>query len=273
MSAPTTARCVAQNALDRRGHAAPAHICTGTALTPPTSALGLGSPRPHLHWDWAHSALTCTGTRLAAPTSALELISLLPHLYKEDRAYASHICIRTGWAQQRWRTFERPNGNALASRSASSKREAMKIENACTRGSDVSAADSSSTDMPYRRRLAANTANASLERSTAQRSTLAHACAHSSMNARAQAHRQAHSCARAHTQALTLAHETLRGATGKAHYDRRPPARMRYTHSNSDTRAIGLQVRHTVLTVLTVRNRQTMHCRLVARVHSCAFAH
>jgi hypothetical protein len=27
--------------------------CTGTGLTPETSAPGLGSPLPHLHWDWA----------------------------------------------------------------------------------------------------------------------------------------------------------------------------------------------------------------------------
>ena len=38
----------------RRGWARPCHICTGTGLTPPTSALGLGSPRPHLHRGWAH---------------------------------------------------------------------------------------------------------------------------------------------------------------------------------------------------------------------------
>ena len=51
----------------------PAHICTGTGLTPstsapglrlapPTSAPGLGSPRPHLRRDWAHPAHICTGT-------------------------------------------------------------------------------------------------------------------------------------------------------------------------------------------------------------------
>jgi hypothetical protein len=44
----------------------PAHICSGTGLTPltsapglglapPTSAPGLGSPRPHLLRDWAHA--------------------------------------------------------------------------------------------------------------------------------------------------------------------------------------------------------------------------
>ncbi len=30
----------------------PCHICTGTGLTPPTFAPGLGSPLPHLHRDW-----------------------------------------------------------------------------------------------------------------------------------------------------------------------------------------------------------------------------
>ena len=30
------------------------HICTGTGLTPATSAPGLGSPLPHLRRDWAH---------------------------------------------------------------------------------------------------------------------------------------------------------------------------------------------------------------------------
>ncbi len=34
----------------------PCHICAGTGLTPATSAPGLGSPLPHLHRDWAHSA-------------------------------------------------------------------------------------------------------------------------------------------------------------------------------------------------------------------------
>ena len=34
-------------------HRDPAHCCTGTGLTPATSAPGLGSPLPHLHRDWA----------------------------------------------------------------------------------------------------------------------------------------------------------------------------------------------------------------------------
>ncbi len=106
MRAPTTARCVAQNALDRTGHAAPAHMCTGTGLTPPTSALGLGSPRPHLHWGWAHHAHICTGTGLAPPTSALGLGSPRPHLHRDsprphlhqDSARRAQICAGTDLA-------------------------------------------------------------------------------------------------------------------------------------------------------------------------------
>jgi hypothetical protein len=33
-----------------------------TGLTPSTSAPGLGSPLPHLHWDWAHPCHICPGT-------------------------------------------------------------------------------------------------------------------------------------------------------------------------------------------------------------------
>jgi hypothetical protein len=42
----------------------PCHICTcGTGLTRATSApVGLGSPVPHLHRDWAHPCHICTGT-------------------------------------------------------------------------------------------------------------------------------------------------------------------------------------------------------------------
>jgi hypothetical protein len=48
----------------------PSHICTGTGLAPPTSALGLGSPLPHLHWDWARPSHICTGTGLTPATSS-----------------------------------------------------------------------------------------------------------------------------------------------------------------------------------------------------------
>ena len=34
----------------------PCHICTGTRLTPATSAPGLGSPLPHLHQDSAQES-------------------------------------------------------------------------------------------------------------------------------------------------------------------------------------------------------------------------
>jgi hypothetical protein len=45
----------------RRDWARPTHVCTGTGLTPPTSAPGLGSLRPRLHRDWARaSPMTAT---------------------------------------------------------------------------------------------------------------------------------------------------------------------------------------------------------------------
>jgi hypothetical protein len=53
-----------------RDWAHPAHICTGTGLTPPTSERGLGSPPPHLHWDWAHPGHICTGIGLTPATPA-----------------------------------------------------------------------------------------------------------------------------------------------------------------------------------------------------------
>ncbi len=42
----------------RRDWAHPTHICAGTGLAPPTSAPGLGSPRPHLRRDWAAVVVT-----------------------------------------------------------------------------------------------------------------------------------------------------------------------------------------------------------------------
>ncbi len=73
----------------------PAHICSRTGLTSPTSAPGLGSPRPHLLQDWAHACHICTGTGLAPPTSAQRVGSRLPHLHREW-AHACHICTGTG---------------------------------------------------------------------------------------------------------------------------------------------------------------------------------
>jgi hypothetical protein len=48
--------------------AAPGSRSAGQAL--PSLESGLGSPRPHLHWDWAHPAHICTGTGLVSRTSA-----------------------------------------------------------------------------------------------------------------------------------------------------------------------------------------------------------
>ena len=48
-----------------------------------TSAPGLGSPLPHLRWDWAHSFHICAGTGLTASTSAPGLSSPLPHLRRD----------------------------------------------------------------------------------------------------------------------------------------------------------------------------------------------
>jgi hypothetical protein len=38
-----------------------------TGPAPARSTTGPGSPRPHLHWDWALSRHICIGTRLAMP--------------------------------------------------------------------------------------------------------------------------------------------------------------------------------------------------------------
>ena len=51
--------------------AAPCHICTGTGLSPATSAPGLGSPPPHLHQDWARPCHLCTRTGRPRKRSAL----------------------------------------------------------------------------------------------------------------------------------------------------------------------------------------------------------
>ena len=61
----------------------PCHICTGTGLTPATSASGPGSPLPHLHRDWANPCHICTGTGRT-----------LPHLHR-DWANPCHICTGT----------------------------------------------------------------------------------------------------------------------------------------------------------------------------------
>jgi hypothetical protein len=97
---------VGRGMLSAYGWARPCHICAGTGLTAATSALGLGSPLPHLHWDWAHICHICTGTGLTAAhictetgltsaTSAPGLGSPLPHLHW-DWAQSWHICTGIG---------------------------------------------------------------------------------------------------------------------------------------------------------------------------------
>jgi hypothetical protein len=95
------------------------HICTGTGLTPSTSAPGLGSPPPHLlrdsahpcahlhrdwahpcahlHRDWAHPCHICAGTGLIHATSAPGLGSPPPQLHR-DWAHPCHICAAAGLA-------------------------------------------------------------------------------------------------------------------------------------------------------------------------------
>ena len=58
----------------------PCHICTGTGLTPATSAPGLGSPMPRLHRDWAQRCHICTGT---GPHLPRLLGSPLPRLHRD----------------------------------------------------------------------------------------------------------------------------------------------------------------------------------------------
>jgi hypothetical protein len=73
----------------QRGWAHPCHSCTGTGLTPPTSAPGPGLPRPHLHRDWgsplphlhrdgARPPTSAPGRGSPAPTSAPGLPVGLP---------------------------------------------------------------------------------------------------------------------------------------------------------------------------------------------------
>jgi hypothetical protein len=56
---------------------------------------GLGSPRPHLHQNWARPAHICTRTGRAAALLASELGSPLPHLH-QNWARPAHICSRFG---------------------------------------------------------------------------------------------------------------------------------------------------------------------------------
>jgi hypothetical protein len=50
--------------------AAQPEACTRNGFAAATSAPGLRSPLPHLHWDCAHRCHICTGTALTAATTA-----------------------------------------------------------------------------------------------------------------------------------------------------------------------------------------------------------
>ena len=57
------------------------------AAPPATASPGLRSPPPHMHRDWAQRCHVCTGTGFAAATSALGLGSPLPHLECAHRCH------------------------------------------------------------------------------------------------------------------------------------------------------------------------------------------
>jgi hypothetical protein len=71
-----------------------AHICTGTGLSPATSAPEPGSPPAtvaHLHRDGAHTCHICTETALTPATSAPGLGSPLPHLHRDLASPLPHL--------------------------------------------------------------------------------------------------------------------------------------------------------------------------------------
>jgi hypothetical protein len=74
----------------------PCHICARTGLILPASASGLGSPRPHLHRDWAHPDQIFIGTGLTHATSAPGLGSPRPHLRRDGAHAGPHL--RRDWA-------------------------------------------------------------------------------------------------------------------------------------------------------------------------------
>jgi hypothetical protein len=74
--------------------AQPSHICTGTGLTPATSAPGLGSALPHLRRDWAHPATSAPG--LGSPNHICTGTGLTPATSASGLGSPNHICTRTG---------------------------------------------------------------------------------------------------------------------------------------------------------------------------------
>ncbi len=82
--------CAATPVLSNRGAGLPSRLVSSVRVSGrtrgrlSTSAPGLGSPRPHLHRNWAHPSHICTGTGLALPTSAPGLGS--PAIHAADRS-------------------------------------------------------------------------------------------------------------------------------------------------------------------------------------------
>jgi hypothetical protein len=66
-------------------------------------------PCPHLHWDWPHPRHICTGTGLTPATSARS------HLHR-DLAHWSRICTLTGLTQSQWLCAFGARGSASAAR-------------------------------------------------------------------------------------------------------------------------------------------------------------
>jgi hypothetical protein len=95
--------------------ASPSHICTMNLRIPATfapgqahpcqNAMGLGSPLPHLHRDWAHTLHICTETGSRVTCTATGLTP--PHL-QQDWGSPRHICNRTGLSQSAAAFLVRP---------------------------------------------------------------------------------------------------------------------------------------------------------------------
>jgi hypothetical protein len=77
----------------RQDSGRPSHICTGTALAPPTSAPGLGSqpptPKPHRYWAYLSRADIFAGTHAALAPATLRRDLARAAALKSLRAHVS----------------------------------------------------------------------------------------------------------------------------------------------------------------------------------------